>query len=128
MTDDIRDLLGRYATGSLTAEEHKRLFDAALDDQELFEELAREDEMKELLAGPGVRDRLIHSLQPPKRRLPWVLALAPVAVLSAVLMVVLMRPAPKPKEVAVATAPASPAAPAAPQEAPAAPQQTAMSV
>lgn len=109
MTDDIRDLLGRYATGSLTAEEHKRLFDAALDDQELFEELAREDEMKELFAGPGVRDRLIRALEPPKRRVPWVLALAPVAVLSALLIVVLMRPVPKPQQLAVATVPASPA-------------------
>jgi hypothetical protein len=26
MTDDIRDLLGRYATGSLTSEERARLF------------------------------------------------------------------------------------------------------
>ena len=108
MTDDIRDLLGRYATGSLTAEEQKRLFDAALDDQDLFEELAREDEMRELLAGPGVRDRLIRALEPPKRRAPWVLALAPVAVLSALLMVILMRPGPKPQQVAVATTPVSP--------------------
>ena len=108
MTDDIRDLLGRYATGSLTAEEQKRLFDAALDDQELFEELAREDEMKELVAAPGVRSRLIRALQPPKRRpVPWVLALAPVAILSAVLMVILMRPVPKPQQMAVATAPTS---------------------
>jgi hypothetical protein len=110
MTDDIRDLLGRYATGSLTAEERKRLFEAALDDQDLFEELAREDEMKELLAGPGVRQRLIRALEPPKRKVPWVLALAPVAVLSALLMVILMRPVPKPpQQVAVLTPPAPPA-------------------
>jgi len=115
MTDDIRDLLGRYATGSLTAEERKRLFDAALDDQELFEELAREDEMKELFAGPGVRDRLIRALEPPKRRISWVWALVPVAVLSAALFVVLTRPVPKPQpqQVAVATTPAPPPAPPA---------------
>lgn len=112
INDDIRDLVGRYATGSLTEEERKRLFDAALDDQELFEELAREDEMKELFAGPGVRDRLIRALEPPKRRVPWALALAPVAVLSAVLFAVLTRPVPKPKPVAVATVSAPPAAPA----------------
>ena len=111
MTDDIRDLLGRYATGSLTAEEQKRLFDAALDDQDLFEELAREDEMRELLGGPGVRDRLIRALEPPKRRAPWVLALAPVAVLSALMMVILMRPVPKPQQVAVATPPSPVRAP-----------------
>jgi hypothetical protein len=119
--NDIRDLLGRYAMGSLTAEEHKRLFDAALDDQELFDELAREDEVQQLITAPGVRDRLIHSLQPPRRRVHWVFALVPVAVLSALLIVVLMRPAPKHQPIAVATTPASPVA------APAAPQETAMS-
>ena len=111
MPDDIRDLLGRYSTGSLTADEQKRLFDAALDDQELFDELAREDEIKQMLAEPGVRDRLIRALEPPKRRVPWVLALAPVAVLSALLIVVLMRPVPKPQQVAVGKPLASPVAP-----------------
>jgi hypothetical protein len=129
MLNDIRDLLGRYATGSLTVEERKRLFDAALDDQELFEELAREDEMKELFAGPGVRDRLIRALEPPKRRLSWVWALAPVAVLGAVVMVVLMRPVPKPQpqpqQVAVATTPASPAAVAPPESTASEPQPAA---
>src|ERR1022692_408945 len=103
MPDDIRDLLGRYATGSLTAEEQKRLFDAALDDQELFDEIAREDEIKQMLAEPRGRDRLIRSLQPPKRPVPWVLALTPLAVLSVVLFVVLRLPAPKPQQIAVVT-------------------------
>jgi len=40
--DEIRKLIGGYATGTLTAAEQKLLFDAALDDQELFDELARE--------------------------------------------------------------------------------------
>ena len=66
--------------------------------------------MKELIAGPGVRDRLIRALEPPKRHLSWVWALAPVAVLSAVLFVVLTRPIPKPQQVAIATIPAPPAA------------------
>lgn len=110
MPDDIRDLLGRYSTGSLTADEQKRLFDAALDDQELFDELAREDELKQLFAEPGVRDRPIRALEPPKRRVSWVLALAPVAVLSALLIVVLMRPAPKLQQVTVVATPASPSA------------------
>lgn len=109
MPDDIRDLLGRYATGSLTAGEQKRLFDAALDDQELFDELAREDELKQMFDEPGVRDRLIRALEPPKRRVPWFWALAPVAVLSALLMVILLRPVPKPQQVAVATTPVPPA-------------------
>jgi len=116
INDDIRDLLGRYALGSLTAEEHKRLFDAALDDQELFDELAREDEMKELFAGPGVRDRLIRALEPPRRKVPWILALAPVAVLSALLIVVLMRPVPKPPPQVAVMKPLAPAGLVAPAE------------
>jgi hypothetical protein len=107
--DDIRDLIGRYATGSLTAEEHQRLFDAALDDQELFDELAREQDMKQLIDEPGARDRLIRALEPPKRKVSWIYALVPVAALSALLIVFWMRPAPKPaggQVAAVTTAPA----------------------
>ena len=74
-----------------------------------------------MITAPGVRDRLIHSRQPPRRRVHWVFALVPVAVLSALLIVGLMRPAPKHQPIAVATTPASPVA------APAAPQETAMS-
>jgi hypothetical protein len=105
MPDDIRDLLGRYAAGSLTAEEQKRLFDAALDDQDLFDQLAREQDVKRLLEEPGARSRMIRALQRPRRRLPWVLVLAPVATVIAVLLVVLMRPVPKPQQVAVAVQP-----------------------
>lgn len=131
--NDIRDLLGRYATGSLTDEEQKRLFDAALDDQELFDELAREDDIKQLFAEPGARDRMIHALrpaEPPRRKMPWILALAPVVALSAVLIVVLLRPVPKPtQEVAVAKPPVPqavatvepPASQPAPSGAPSAP-------
>jgi hypothetical protein len=34
--DEIKQLLGGYATGTLTPEERKTLFDAALQDQDLF--------------------------------------------------------------------------------------------
>jgi hypothetical protein len=60
--DDIRRLMGAYATGSLTDTERKALFEAALDDQDLFDELAREQAMKEVIAEPGVRERLIAGL------------------------------------------------------------------
>jgi hypothetical protein len=60
--DDIRRLMGAYATGSLTDAERKALFEAALDDQDLFDELAREQAVKEVIAEPGVRDRLIAGL------------------------------------------------------------------
>ena len=40
--EDIKKLLGGYATGTLTTEEQQALFAAALEDQELFDSLARE--------------------------------------------------------------------------------------
>lgn len=109
--DDINDLIGRYATGSLTAEEQKRLYDAALDDQELFDQLAHEEQVKQLLAEPGARDRLIHSLAPPRGKTGWIFGIAATTALTVVIGVFLMRPpAPKPAEVAVA----KPSAPVAP--------------
>jgi hypothetical protein len=60
--DDIRRLMGAYATGSLTDAERKVLFDAALDDQDLFDELAREQAVKQVIDEPGVRERLIAGL------------------------------------------------------------------
>jgi len=98
--DDIQDLLGRYATGSLSEEERRRLFDAALTDQDLFDQLAREDELKKLLDEPGARDRMIRALEPPKRKTAWIFGVAAAAALSVVVAVVLLRPAPKPPQVA----------------------------
>jgi hypothetical protein len=56
--------MSSYATGSLTESERKLLFEAALDDQELFDQLAREQALKELIDQPGARDRLIAALAP----------------------------------------------------------------
>ncbi len=53
--DEIRKLIGGYATGSLTEAERKPLFEAALEDQELFDELAREQALKEMLDEPGAK-------------------------------------------------------------------------
>ena len=47
--EDIRKLLGGYATGTLTAEERQALFEAALDDQALFDALAKEQPLRDLL-------------------------------------------------------------------------------
>jgi hypothetical protein len=117
-SDDIRDLLGRYATGSLTVEERQRLFDAALDDQALFEELAREDEVKLLLAEPGARDRMIRALEPPKRNRAWIFGVAATAALTAVVAVFLLYPAPKPRPVEVAKVTTTPTPVAQPESAP----------
>lgn len=116
--DDINDLIGRYATGSLTAEEQKRLYDAALDDQDLFDQLAQEEQVKQLLDEPGGRDRLIHALQPPRRKTGWIFGAAATAALTVVIGVFLMRPpAPKPAQVAVARPPSPVAVENAPQKA-----------
>src|ERR1700722_12965941 len=53
-----------YATGSLTESERTVLFEAALEDQHLFDQLAREQALKDLIDQPGARDRLIAALAP----------------------------------------------------------------
>jgi RNA polymerase sigma-70 factor (ECF subfamily) len=96
--DDIRKLIGGYATGTLTEAERKLLFEAALDDQELYEELAREQALKELLEAPGARARLIGALESGRNRpagswwtrpWPWLSAATVAAV--AVLVVAFLR-------------------------------------
>lgn len=72
--EEARKLLSGYATGSLTELERQLLFDAALDDQELFDELAEEQVMKEIIDLPGAKDRLIAALTPevkPQRTFVW---------------------------------------------------------
>ena len=57
--EDIRKLLGGYATGTRTAEERQALFEAALDDQELFDALAKEQPLRDLLEDPAARAHLL---------------------------------------------------------------------
>lgn len=59
---DFEKLLGGFATDTLTPEEKQQLYSAALRDQELFNSLADEQALKELLADPVVRRRLLQSL------------------------------------------------------------------
>ncbi|MGD0497630.1 MAG: hypothetical protein ABSC23_04245 [Bryobacteraceae bacterium] len=61
----IRKLLGGYAAGTLTADERQALFEAALDDQELFDELAREQPLRDLLGDPAARAYLLAALDKP---------------------------------------------------------------
>ena len=83
--EEIRALIGGYATGSLTEAERNALFEAALDDQELFDELAREQELKAAIEMPGARERLLRSLEPNPAtvwwRRPWTWAGAAAAAL-----------------------------------------------
>jgi hypothetical protein len=60
---DIEKLLGGFATGTLTEEERKALFEAALGDQQLFDSLADEQALKELLHDPVVRRRVLEALR-----------------------------------------------------------------
>ncbi|MGZ3708798.1 MAG: hypothetical protein ACXVBC_07805 [Bdellovibrionota bacterium] len=61
--DEIRKLLGGYATGTLSETERNLLFSAALEDQELFNLLADEEVLRELLEEPATRQILIEELQ-----------------------------------------------------------------
>ena len=88
---DVERLLGGYAAGTLTPEEARALFAAALEDQQLYEALLGEEPLRELLADPAARANLLAELDVlPK---PWyyrdvhpgIIALA----ISAVVIVVL---------------------------------------
>ena len=99
--DDARKLLGGYATGSLTEAERKALFEAALEDQELFDELAGEQVLKEVLDEPGARQRLLAALEPPRKHRAWlwVPAAATVAIAVVIGVVISQRtPPPEPPQ------------------------------
>ena len=61
--EQLDRLLAEYATGGLSEEDQKTLFAAALQDQELFDQLMEEDSLREAIELPGARNRLIDALQ-----------------------------------------------------------------
>jgi len=67
--EEIQKLLGGYATGTLTPEEQQVLFDAALDDQDLFDTLAREQALRDLLRDPACKAQLLAALD--QKPLRW---------------------------------------------------------
>jgi hypothetical protein len=67
--DDIQKLLGGYSTGTLTPEEQRALFAAALEDQELFDALAGEQALRDLLRDPTARAHVLAALD--DRPEPW---------------------------------------------------------
>lgn len=119
--EEIEKLLGGYATGTLSDTERQRLFDAALEDQEIFALLAREQDFKDLLETPGAREELLAALEsepvlagaapaaarpaPEKASFwswltqPWPWAVAATAAFTAILFFAL-RPQPAPVETA----------------------------
>jgi hypothetical protein len=60
--EEIQKLLGGYATGTLTPSEREALFAAALEDQQLFEELLGEEPLREALEDPDTRAQLLAAL------------------------------------------------------------------
>ena len=120
-----RRLLGGYATGSLTEAERTALFQAALEDQELFDELAGEQALKEVLDEPGARQRLILALEAPPRHRAWLWAgaVATAAIAVVIGIAVSPRTAPPPQQIAqVMKSPEPVASPEPPVPAVAAPR------
>ena len=64
---ELKKLFGGFTADTLTPEERKRLYSAALQDQQLFNALADEQALKELLTDPDVRLRLLQAVQQPGR-------------------------------------------------------------
>lgn len=77
---DPEYLLGGYATGTLTPEEKTLLLQAALKDQALFDALMDEEVLRELLADPKARKRLLAVLPREKKPIfllrPQIMAMA----------------------------------------------------
>jgi len=128
--EDVRKLIGGYATGSLSEAERKLLFEAALKDEALFDELAGEQVLKEILEEPGARQRLLSALggepkpiQAPWWSKPWPWMGAAVTVAVAIIIVVAQRtPVPPlpPQQVAQVLKSVEPIAPPPPPPPPAA--------
>jgi hypothetical protein len=111
---EAEKLLGGYAAGNLTPEEERALAEAALSDQDLFDALAREQSLRDLMADPLARRGLLSALgQSEQRR--WRLfrrvalpAAAAVAATVAIGIYIARKPAP-PVQVAQLVEPKPPA-------------------
>jgi hypothetical protein len=110
--DEIRKLLGGYATNALNADERRILFEAALEDQDLFNALQNEDALRELLADPVLRDQVRRAIEAPAARKGevlwrrWALGVALPAV-AAVIAIVVMNRANAPKLISMSQPAAS---------------------
>lgn len=90
--EDIEKLIGGYATGTLTEDERRKLFEAALDDQDLFNALHDEHTLKQLLDDPVSREMVRRAAALSQDRTSWFLrrwvwAAAAGAVGAAVLVI-----------------------------------------
>jgi hypothetical protein len=104
--EDIEKLIGGYATGTLSEEERRKLFEAALDNQDLFNALHGDHALKQLLDDPVSREMVRRAAAGAvsRARTSWFLrrwiwaATAAGAVVAAVLAITLVdfRQTPKP--------------------------------
>ena len=100
--DEAMKLVGGYATNSLTEEQRKGLLAAALDDQELFDALEREQGLKDVFDDRVARAEVRQALETPEsgtraswtRWWAWGGASAAVAALVAIFSTVQHRPEP----------------------------------
>ncbi len=130
--NDVEKLLGGFATNSLTDQERTKLFEAALTNQRLFDALADEQALKELLDDPRSRRLLVQALKEKESKAAWLEKLqgwvhqpsswaiagsAVVALLAVTVMVHLVGLPPQVPQLTtdasppVASAPASPSPP-----------------
>ena len=98
ISDQMRRLLAGYATNSLTEDERKSLFQASLDDQEIFNALHEEQALKDLLDDPASRveiraalDRSAADPQPAWWTRWWTWTAAAAAVAATVVIVTVVR-------------------------------------
>src|SRR6202035_4803543 len=106
--EDIHNLLGGFATDTLTDRERELLFTAALKNQELFGALADEQALRELLSDPAFRRQLLQALEPEKRggvfawmRRPLFWAVAVSAMTALVIAVAVRQARPPAAEIAL---------------------------
>src|SRR5215467_14359419 len=85
---DAEKLLGGYAAGTLTPEERQALFAAALEDQQLYESLVREEPLRELLSDPAARSNLLAALDNVPK--PWYYRDVHPGIIAAAVSVVLI--------------------------------------
>jgi hypothetical protein len=123
--EEVRKLLGGYATGTLTQAEQEALFAAALEDQELFDALAAEQPVRDLLRDPAVKAGLLAALDDGPAKQPWwrwrpLIAGVAVAGIAAVAVVAWKASQPKPAPIVVAELREGkrPVAPASPESSP----------
>lgn len=97
--EDIRKLLGGYATDTLSADEQEALFEAALHDEKLFAALADEHALREMLSDPGNRAAVLRALEPQTRGWGWrwmvPMGIAVGLVVIMPVIFVFQRPAPR---------------------------------